>query len=425
MTTGTKTIDLRVYAGVALGNQGVCYKRVYAGQDSVAPITHQNIVVPEYRTNLLGADGKPFVIPSYVKRQHLYRQKHRLSENPYTWDISTQRTGEYLNNATRMGIGDTATTIGVPAPSNGVSTEPLNLQLWTGTDDLRLLNSLRKSVMGSDFNAAAFLGTSLQSLEMIASLAFRLRMSMNSLRKGNIADAAKLLTAGTRTRAKTHHRNHNESLSSKDLASAQLELSYGWLPLLSDCESGAQYVAHNTAIPRVHRVRGTYSRDFSSSIVMTNYTQLYPVAKEGRAYGKYIVELDDGFDFDAATLSGLTDPLSMAWETLPWSFVVDWFIPIQNYLQNRSFVRATRVKTCTKITGYRFNVSRVKGTGLFGYFTSPYDMFYYRWNKGSRTVTTSIPEVKFPAFKPLQSVPSWQRALNGVSLLVQRHGSHS
>lgn len=29
---------------------------------------------------------------------------------------------------------------------------------------------------------------------------------------------------------------------------------------------------------------------------------------------------------------GLQDPLGVAWELTPWSFVVDWFVPISTYL---------------------------------------------------------------------------------------------
>jgi hypothetical protein len=31
--------------------------------------------------------------------------------------------------------------------------------------------------------------------------------------------------------------------------------------------------------------------------------------------------------------AGLVNPLSIAWELLPWSFVVDWFIPVGNTLE--------------------------------------------------------------------------------------------
>jgi hypothetical protein len=31
---------------------------------------------------------------------------------------------------------------------------------------------------------------------------------------------------------------------------------------------------------------------------------------------------------------GLTNPLLIAWELLPWSFVVDWFLPVGKFVEN-------------------------------------------------------------------------------------------
>jgi hypothetical protein len=43
----------------------------------------------------------------------------------------------------------------------------------------------------------------------------------------------------------------------------------------------------------------------------------------------------------AANLSqfGITNPASLTWELLPWSFVADWFIPIGPYLESLDYHR--------------------------------------------------------------------------------------
>ncbi len=35
---------------------------------------------------------------------------------------------------------------------------------------------------------------------------------------------------------------------------------------------------------------------------------------------------------------GLTDPYSVAWDLLPFSFIADWFIPIGTYLDNYNII---------------------------------------------------------------------------------------
>jgi hypothetical protein len=46
---------------------------------------------------------------------------------------------------------------------------------------------------------------------------------------------------------------------------------------------------------------------------------------------------------------GLTDPLSVVWEIIPYSFVVDWFLPVGTYLENLNVIPKLKGKFLTTL----------------------------------------------------------------------------
>jgi hypothetical protein len=124
-------------------------------------------------------------------------------------------------------------------------------------------------------------------------------------------------------------------------------------------------------------------------------------------------------EVDVVGLSGLKDPLSVAWELLPYSFVADWFIPIGDFLQARGLSQALTGSfvSSTKEVAYGYNLhvtepdpqpwwvkTQTKTISELGYF--------------ERAIGITL-EVPLPTAKPLMDVPSWKRAANAVALLSQ------
>ncbi len=123
-------------------------------------------------------------------------------------------------------------------------------------------------------------------------------------------------------------------------------------------------------------------------------------------------------EVDSPKLNGLTDPSSVLWELTPWSFVIDWFIPIGNYLNARGLAQATTgtyVYSWTSyekwsIDGYVHPTPNTKTTAS----PSIEYMYLQVWRSISTSVTTPRPRMK-----PLGEVLSWKRAANAVALLTQ------
>jgi hypothetical protein len=123
---------------------------------------------------------------------------------------------------------------------------------------------------------------------------------------------------------------------------------------------------------------------------------------------------------------GITNPVELAWEELPYSFVADWFLPIGDYLGNLDatlgwdFIGGTKSATITQ----RHRVD-VLGTPYSPPGTPWFFTFKSKWNniKGrgrrfwlNRSVYTSSP---YPDNLFLKNPVSGVHLANAIALLRQ------
>jgi len=155
------------------------------------------------------------------------------------------------------------------------------------------------------------------------------------LRKGNFGAAAGELgikpSAKQRSAfAKRHRKNPQQAT-----ADGWLELQYGWRPLLQDVYGALEFVQDKWAknprqrVSKSASVEDTPFRAPSSEGYRTTVT-----TQKRKTSVKYVLYYTIPNEF-LKTLSeaGVTNPAVVAWELLPWSFVVDWFLPIGNFIQ--------------------------------------------------------------------------------------------
>jgi hypothetical protein len=288
---------------------------------------------------------------------------------------------------------------------------------WTSNDDLALLGKLREAVAGSDFNAGVFLAELPEVLRLIGDTATTLARAYSKFRKGNFQGAADTLGGYGNRRVKASRK--------------WLEMQYGWMPLLQDIEGGAQFLAQSLQQPvarvAVNRNARFYGWD-SKNAVRNIYSYNSQVgwfgidfsSSTGKRSKQIIAYLKA---VDTLTLSGLTDPLSVAWELIPFSFVADWIIPIGSYLENLQLSRALSGTFVTtdmwKIhaSGGRLWTEQSSSAGLIrlvpGYDFHDLSMNIVNMN---RTVSTSL-SIPLPSIKPLGKIASWKHCANALALL--------
>lgn len=264
---------------------------------------------------------------------------------------------------------------------------------------LRCISNLVTSVKGHDFNLGMALKESKTTMEMILNTASTLATSMRHLKRGNFSAAARALKV-----------RPTEPVS-KTIAGRWLELQYGWLPLLSDVEEGAKAMARIANPPRLKRYVGKISNKMvgDSSASPTNYTSTC----FSYASMKYIYEAVE--DISTPRHLGLLDPATIAWESIPYSFVIDWFIPIGDYLSTLNI--APNLKGRFLYVAYRNDEAVCNDP--------PPTSFYYQEAGASYTYVEEYREVLSslvvpqPKFVPLDDVFSPKRFFNTLALARQ------
>lgn len=277
---------------------------------------------------------------------------------------------------------------------------------WLANDTLALQGKLREAIAGSDFDLGVFLGESHQTLKLISENATRIYKAFKKVKKGDVVGASKAL--GVLPPKGGSH--------SKNVGSRWLELQYGWVPLVKDVHSAAEFLAKQLEFPLVRTYRVRRRKPLKLTTVAAG--SVFNANAHGETRGQIIARLSE---VDVAQLSGLTDPASVAWELMPWSFVFDWFVPIGEYLSARSLASSLTgefVVTTTRRAESHLealvmvNSPPVKESLIQKGIMNSFSLTV------TRTVSTNL-AVPFPNVKPLSKVASWQHCANSIALLTQ------
>lgn len=191
-------------------------------------------------------------------------------------------------------------------------------KLFDANDDLKLWAKVADQIRGHSFNAAVTGAELGQTLGMVTERAKSLFSAFRNVRKGNLSKALQVLNAG----------KPKKGFRSKDVSGLWLELQYGWKPLVSDVYSGMQFIEAQTAGPRSIEFEERVSKKISQEV--SNSPPEYSIVAEGVVSRTYRVEYTEGLSTPRSL--GLLNPAAVLWEKLPWSFVIDWFIPVGTYL---------------------------------------------------------------------------------------------
>jgi len=122
-----------------------------------------------------------------------------------------------------------------------------------------------------------------------------------------------------------------QSVGDRKIAEKYLEFVYGWQPTMADIYSGAKILAEGIAGEGyTYTVEGRARASFKQEY--PNY-DLHSYLWEcvGGTRVSYTVKITDGGVYAAEGL-GLINPVEVAWELVPFSFVVDWFVPVGSVL---------------------------------------------------------------------------------------------
>lgn len=126
-----------------------------------------------------------------------------------------------------------------------------------------------------------------------------------------------------------------------ELGDAWLAFQYGIMPLIQDVYGTAELVEKGFDLkPWIH-VTSKVTEPYGIPR-RAGYDDIYPALDDGQeaawwcgAFTRLDYRISDPTLYAMGQV-GLTDPLSILWELVPFSFVIDWFLPIGTWLQSLS-----------------------------------------------------------------------------------------
>lgn len=176
--------------------------------------------------------------------------------------------------------------------------------------------------------------------------AFAERKQTDDLIGGNARRIAEDIEHGWTDRLKTLERDlrlartpRRIKLLLKLLAKARLEIAYGWIPLMQDSFNAVKHLserekeANRAIITVTSRAKESYTDKATMGTDVGGVHFLIDRVREieHEVFTRLDYYKDNGMLHELAQL-GITNPASLAWEITPFSFVVDWFYPIGDYL---------------------------------------------------------------------------------------------
>jgi hypothetical protein len=192
--------------------------------------------------------------------------------------------------------------------------------------EMKAVSKLLNEMKGEGANIANMIGERKQVVKSVETLLNTIVYTIRDLKRKDIRSAIRRMGGDPLTARK---------LRTQDIANQWLSLQYGWKPLLGDVYDIVNAAHHREKV--MCRVFRCSSRSFGRFPSQNSWT-VDPAGKQmgirsTAAICKYMIRaFPNGALAEPAAL-GVTNPLTVLWEVTPWSFVVDWFLPVGNYLE--------------------------------------------------------------------------------------------
>lgn len=319
---------------------------------------------------------------------------------------SRNKPSAYLMQESTCKTSGTTAPIVYDAPNTTIAYEGNG---WTGKAKTLRNQALSKSYekfVGKMKEHEAQLGASLaerkEAVNMIANRAGQLLSLAREIRSGNFRS---LRRKSRRRLAKLNDK--------KTLSELWLEFHFGWEPLIGDIFSAVDVLQSPFPYGTPIKSASTMT-DTRTEVYLKNgerrQTDIISQAVTVRHQGSLFIENPMLWNADRL---GLVNPASIAWEVVPFSFVVDWFSNVGQVLgSSTDFLGCHLEDPCTT---YFYRASQEHTV----VYLPPYDFIGYGRSSSTAVVCERIPNIIGPSLtlKPLKGF-SLTRGATAIALLV-------
>lgn len=284
------------------------------------------------------------------------------------------------------------------------------------------ITKARLQMKDSNVNLMNAIGEGKQTVQLLLTAIRRLTSFSAALRRKDFSSALQILrstpTSFTNT---TRYKN--------SIGDNILEIQYGWRPLVGDImgfveqldkvdlpgralAKGVAKDSDTIIVDSVLTQNSTYEKYLVGSIVREEHK----IQVIGRSV---VISKIENLKLALATGFGLTNPLALAWELTPWSFVVDWILPIGKMLDSLDASLGRKFIIGSDSWFYSVVSTRyiVQANPNYEVLLEPMvrrTTFHYR-----RSPRTSFPTPGLPRFKDPFSLNHF---INSLALVDGRYG---
>jgi len=347
------------------------------------------------------------LVPS--KSKVVYAKGLDLPPNPFTYyskfvqpTINTSRLrGEYYADKSWYAEieGDLWSQFTAPYGSGPIPLSPddsdalhPNLENLVYERDQKAIQKLYSKVKNQNVNLLNALGERAQTIKLLKDLVTRLVKALLALKRLNLLGAAMALLP--------------DISNSKSITNDFLLLQYGIRPLIDDINGLIDHLNKWETLQFDVKVSSTgvlepfyESTEFYNGVRAT--CKKTTLGKCTVTY-KARVRVKDNFNRNLTRL-GLTNLNATAWELIPFSFLIDWIIPVGEYLNSTDAFDDLEIVYCSKTVFYKENM-------IFDRQFGGRDSQGYNWGYGAsqcvvqkvkviREILTNPPALPFPAVK--------------------------
>jgi len=397
---------------------------------TVSPVTTQTF--PNwtcYRMTRTSVSTPSFTVDNKRRKRRGYLPMNPFFFSLHHWKgysgVHEDRVVTYDNLINKKVQTDVSTFAG-----NQIRENIDQLQVYGPTDQQiaylqdRLNTKVRLDMLDRKVNLVQVYAERHQTVNLFLTTVRRVTEAGANVARGNLIGAGRALGVSVSARAHRRHKVRFEKDPSKATSRGWLELQYGWRPLLQDIYGSAELIAqHNLREIRSRTVVKMSIGD--NGQVITSNDSL-----NKRQYDwtwKYTLKKVIYFSTPGETIHtlaqvGITNPALIAWELTPWSFVVDWFLPIGNWISSWDATVGLVFEKGCQTTFHRFNQKNTGRGGSQittfppGLITRREDRFTEREYIECRRITlSSFPRIALPRFK---NPFSPEHIANAIALLT-------
>lgn len=202
------------------------------------------------------------------------------------------------------------------------------------TDPMNKARARFVSDLGDNAQMAANLAEGQQALNLIALSVQRVGRAYSLLKRGKVLSAARALGITTDDARVRRYAGTARRRVSRKASSIFLEWHFGWIPIATDIASAINFLSNQQMSGHA---RGRSSTRTNWVFKKTAGTPENPSYLRGE-HSTY-VRCEVGADWEVinpnlflANRLGFVNPLSVVWEVTPFSWVIDWFTNVSQFL---------------------------------------------------------------------------------------------